>query len=187
MLYPEGPSGVWAQCLLALVLIATTAVTLGAWQSETSRQNSSPYLRWMNEEVVYIISNPERAAFQQLSTDDERDKFIEQFWLIRDPTPGTSENEFREEHYRRIAFANERFKPRLDKGGWQTDRGRIYIMYGPPDEIESHPNGDAEHSTPFEKWRYRHIEGIGNLVICTFIDPTRTGDYRMTREDEKVQ
>ena len=187
VLYPEGPNGMWAPLFSAAVLIMTGAVALAAWQSEPPPQNSSPYSKWLNEEVVYIISSPERAAFQNLATDEERDKFVEQFWLIRDPTPGTGQNEFREEHYRRIAFANDHFKPASDKPGWQTDRARIYIIYGPPDEIERHPNGDTQYSVPVETWRFRHLEGVGNFVICEFIDPMKTGDYRLTRENEKVR
>ena len=139
--------------------------------------------------MAYIISDEERAAFKSLQTDEEREHFIEQFWLRRDPTPGTVENEFKEEHYRRIAYANEHFATSIP--GWKTDRGRIYITYGPPDEKESHPSGGAYQrpaeqgggttsTFPFEQWRYRFIEGIGTDVIIEFVDPTMTGEYRMT-------
>src|SRR5579862_1780803 len=95
------------------------------------------YAKWVSEDVVYIISAEEKAAFEQLQNAAQRDRFIEQFWLRRNPSPATLENPFKEEHYRRIAWANERFAS--DIPGWRTDRGRIYIFYGPPDEIESHP------------------------------------------------
>ncbi|MDW8130625.1 MAG: GWxTD domain-containing protein [Bryobacterales bacterium] len=155
------------------------------------RELESPYRKWLNEDVAYIITDEERAAFRRLSTDEEREQFIEQFWLRRDPTPDTAENEFKEEHYRRIAYANERFASGIP--GWKTDRGRIYIMYGPPDEIESHPSGGTYERPieegggttsvfPFEKWRYRYIEGIGTDVIIEFVDPTMTGEYRMTMD-----
>jgi len=126
-----------------------------------------------------------------MSTDEEREQFIEQFWLRRDPTPDTEENEFKEEHYRRIAYANEHYASGIP--GWKTDRGRIYITYGPPDEVDSHPSGGSyerpmeegggETSTyPFEDWRYRYIEGIGNDVNIEFVDPTMTGEYRLTMD-----
>ena len=109
-------------------------------QAEKLRKElETPYKKWLNEDVVYIITDEERAAFKRLQTDEEREQFIEQFWLRRDPTPDTVENEFKEEHYRRIAYANEHYASGIP--GWKTDRGRIYIMYGPPDEIESHPSG----------------------------------------------
>jgi GWxTD domain-containing protein len=88
------------------------------------------YRKWVNEDVAYIIEDSERKAFKALTTDEERAHFIEQFWARRDPTPGTPENEMKVEHYRRIAYANQRFAGTID--GWKTDRGRIYITYGPP-------------------------------------------------------
>ena len=101
------------------------------------KELATPYKKWLEEEVPYIITDEERSAFLQLQTNEEREQFIEAFWQRRDPTPDTVENEFKEEHYRRIAYANERFSSGIP--GWRTDRGRIYIMWGPPDEIESHP------------------------------------------------
>jgi GWxTD domain-containing protein len=150
---------------------------------------SKTYKKWLNEDVAYIISDQERAAFKQLSNDEERDNFIEAFWQRRDPTPDTEENEYKEEHYRRIAYANEHFAAGIP--GWKTDRGRMYIMYGPADEIDSHPSGGSyerpmeegggETSTfPFEDWRYRYIEGIGQEVIIEFVDTCMCGDYHMT-------
>src|SRR5580704_1964618 len=135
---------------------------------------SKTYKKWLNEDVVWIITDEERAAFKQLSNDEERDNFIEAFWQRRDPTPDTEENEYKEEHYRRIAYANEHFAAGIP--GWKSDRGRIYIMYGPADEVDSHPSGGTyqrpmeegggETSTfPFEDWRYRYLEGIGQEII----------------------
>src|SRR5579864_5897835 len=106
-------------------------------EAKLRKELETPYKKWLNEEVVYIITDEERKAFGRLQTDEERQQFIEQFWLRRDPTPDTEENEYREEHYRRIAYANEHYASGIP--GWKADRGRIYIMYGPPDEIESHP------------------------------------------------
>jgi GWxTD domain-containing protein len=150
---------------------------------------SKTYKKWLNEDVVWIITDEERAAFKQLSNDEERDNFIEAFWQRRDPTPDTEENEYKEEHYRRIAYANEHFAAGIP--GWKSDRGRIYIMYGPADEVDSHPSGGTyerpmeegggETSTfPFEDWRYRYLEGIGQEVIIEFVDSCMCGEYRMT-------
>ncbi len=152
----------------------------------------STYKKWLNEDVRWIITPEELSAFKQLSNDEERDQFIEQFWLRRDPTPDTVENEYKEEHYRRIAYANEHFAS--GKPGWMTDRGRIYIVFGPPDEIDAHPSGGdyqrpmeeggGETSTyPFETWRYRYIEGLGDKgqeVMIEFVDTCMCNDYHMT-------
>jgi GWxTD domain-containing protein len=146
------------------------------------------YQNWLNQDVTYIISNEEEAAFKLLATDEERDQFIEQFWLRRDPTPDTAENEFREEHYRRIQYANEHYAAGIP--GWRTDRGRIYIVWGAPDEIESHASGgsyqrDAKEgggqtsTFPFERWRYRYLEGIGNEIIIEFVDNCQCNDYHI--------
>ena len=149
------------------------------------------YKKWLQEDVAYIIMGEEREAFKHLNTEEEREQFVEQFWLRRDPTPDTIENEFREEHYRRIAYANERFASGIP--GWKADRGRIYIMHGEPAEIESHPSGgmyerlpeEGGGSTsvyPFERWRYRYLEGVGTNVILEFVDTSGTGEYRLTMD-----
>ena len=159
-------------------------------QRSRELESASRALRkWLDEDVSYIITNEERTAFKALKTDEEREQFIEQFWLRRDPTPDTVDNEFKEEHYARIAYANERFASGIP--GWKTDRGRIYIIWGKPDEIESHPSGGTidrpieegggpTSTFPFEVWRYRYIEGIGNEVLLEFVDPSMSGEYRMT-------
>ena len=108
-------------------------------EEKLRKELEGPYRKWLNEDVAYIITDEERAAFKRLATDDEREEFVEQFWLRRDPSPDTTENEFKEEHYRRIAYANDRFSSGIP--GWKTDRGRMYIMYGPPDEITGQPAG----------------------------------------------
>jgi GWxTD domain-containing protein len=163
-------------------------------QEERRRKElESPYRKWLEEDVVYIITDEERRAFKNLQTDEEREQFIEQFWLRRDPTPDTVENEYKEEHYRRIAYANERFASGIP--GWKTDRGRIYITFGPPDEIESHPSGGTYQRPweegggttavyPFEKWRYRYLEGVGMQtdIVIEFVDKSMTGEYRMTMD-----
>jgi GWxTD domain-containing protein len=147
------------------------------------------YKKWLDEDVVYIISDEERKAFKQLSNDEERDQFIEAFWQRRNPNPDSEDNEYKEEHYRRIEYANEHFAAGVP--GWKTDRGRIYIMYGAADEIDSHPSGGnyerpieeggGETSTfPFEDWRYRYLEGVGQEVIIEFVDTCMCGEYHMT-------
>ena len=114
---------------------------------------NTPYTKWLKQDVAYIITDAERNAFKSLQSGPEREHFIEQFWQRRDPTPGTVENEFKEEHYRRIAYANDHFPGPIP--GWKTDRGRIYITYGPPDEKETHPSGNAPSNVPFEQWAHR--------------------------------
>ncbi len=155
------------------------------------KELETPYKKWLDEDVIYIISDEEKKAFHQLNTDEEREQFVEQFWLRRDPTPDTEENEFKEEHYRRIAYANEHYASGIP--GWRTDRGRIYIQYGPPDEIESHSSGGSyqrpmsegggeTETFPFEQWRYRYIDGVGQNIILEFVDKTMSGEYRMTMD-----
>src|SRR5579859_3354149 len=158
---------------------------------QTLKELDNAYKQWLSEDVIYIITPEERNAFLQLSTNEEREQFIEQFWLRRSSNPDLPDNDFKEEHYRRIAYANEHYASGIP--GWKSDRGRIYITFGPPDEIDSHPSGGSyqrpsaegggETSTyPFEDWRYRYIEGIGNDVNIEFVDPTMTGEYRMTMD-----
>jgi GWxTD domain-containing protein len=153
------------------------------------KEVDSAYKHWLDEDVKWIISGEELQAFKQLSNDEERDAFIEQFWLRRDPTPDTEENEFKEEHYRRIAYANEHYPAGIP--GWRTDRGRIYIVWGPPDEIESHPSGGqyqreinegggSTSTFPFERWRYRYLEGVGQEVIIEFVDTCMCSDYHIS-------
>jgi len=145
---------------------------LPAWQQGAAPE--SPYRKWLTQDVAYIITNEERATFRSLTTDAERERFIQEFWERRDPTPGTPENEFKEEHYRRIAYANEHFQEVEGLAGWKTDRGRVYITYGPPDEKESHPNA----TPPNEQWLYRFIEGVGTNIIIEFDEIG--GVFRMT-------
>jgi GWxTD domain-containing protein len=155
------------------------------------KELATPYKKWLEEEVPYIITDDERSAFLQLQTNEEREQFIEAFWQRRDPTPDTVENEFKEEHYRRIAYANERFSSGIP--GWRTDRGRIYIMWGPADEIDSHSAGST-YNRPmtegggqttvygFDDWTYHYMEGIGQNITIEFVDPTGTGEYHITMD-----
>jgi GWxTD domain-containing protein len=158
---------------------------------KTLKELDTPYKQWLNEDVVYIISPEERTSFLQLETNEEREQFIEQFWLRRSNNPDLPDNDFKEEHYRRIAYANEHFASGIP--GWRTDRGRMYIMWGPADEVESHPTGgtydrpmdEGGGSTttyPWESWRYRYMEGIGENVIWEFVDPSGSGEYHLTMD-----
>ncbi|MEO5923720.1 MAG: GWxTD domain-containing protein [Bryobacteraceae bacterium] len=158
-------------------------------EARLKKELETPYKKWLNEEVVWIITPEERTAFGRLETDDERQQFIEQFWLRRDPTPDSEENELKEEHYRRIAWANDRFASGIP--GWKTDRGMVYIKFGPADEREEHPTGGpgvrpieegGGETTffPYEKWRYRYLDSVGQDVIIEFVDKSMTNEYRMT-------
>ncbi len=162
----------------AVALILSMALLLGVFclaaVSQTPTAEQSRFEKWLNEDVAYLVTPQERSAFEHLTTDDEREHFIEQFWERRNPTPGASPNTFKEEHYRRIAYANQRFSSSTP--GWKTDRGRIYIQFGPPDELEAHPDR--------QQWLYRSLPGIGTNVIIEFVDPDRTGEYRMTRDPD---
>ena len=207
LLYPKPSGAPWSTLLAVAVFFATACASVAAWQSEPSKQSPTPsqsptgsastelapitegfkppsvlvissYSKWLNEDVVYIIDDAERAAFQKLTTDQERDHFIEQFWERRNPAPGSSENKFKEQHYHRLAYANQHFRTASGTAGWQTDRGHVLILYGPPDEIDSHPK-DPERPVAMEIWTYRHIEGLGDNQFITFIDRTGRGDFRL--------
>lgn len=207
--------GRWAKVFLFGILAGGLALSPGAFAQDSKQDQTDPkaakqaakqkaksdnqlkkeldsqYKKWLDQDVVYIISSEERSAFLHLSTNEEREQFIEQFWQRRNPDPDSVENTFKEEHYRRIAYANERFASGIP--GWKTDRGKIYIMWGPADEIESHPSGGSydrpaqegggQTSTyPFEQWRYRYLEGIGNDIILEFVDPSMSGEFHLTMD-----
>jgi GWxTD domain-containing protein len=155
------------------------------------RELGDTRLDWLEQEAIYIISPAERSAFLKLGTNEERDKFIEHFWQLRNPDPDSPENSFREEHYRRIAYANEHFSSGIP--GWKSDRGHIYILWGPPDEIDSHPTGGtydrpswqgggSTSTYAWELWRYRHLEDLGDNLELEFVDPTGSGEYHLTRD-----
>jgi len=147
------------------------------------------YKKWLDEDVRWIITDEEEKAFKSLANDEERDQFIEQFWLRRNPNPDSPENKFRDEHYARIAYANEHFA--AGKPGWMTDRGHIYIAYGKPDSIDSHPSGGSydrpmeegggnTSTFPFETWHYRYLQGVGDNIDIEFVDTCMCGDYHAT-------
>ena len=160
-------------------------------QRKRLQELQGPYKKWLAEDVRWIITPEEETAFKQLATDEERDQFMEQFWLRRDPTPDTTENEYKDEHYRRIAYANEHYSAGIP--GWRTDRGRIYIVWGPPDETDSHPSGGSYQRTmaegggststyPFERWRYRYLQGVGQEVTIEFVDTCMCNDYHISND-----
>ena len=162
---------------------------------DVRREESEDYFKnWLERDAVYIITDEEKSVFAQLTTEDEKERFIEQFWRRRDTDPRTAINEFKEEHYRRIAYANERFHS--GKEGWRSDRGRVYIIHGEPAEIETYAAGsfyDREFEQgggqttvyAFERWRYRHLEGIGDDIELEFVDSSFTGDYHLALNPEE--
>ncbi len=152
------------------------------------------YKKWRNTDVAYIITKEEKRAFDALTTDEERENFIEYFWRRRDPNPDTEENEYREEYYERIAYANEHYASGIP--GWKTDRGRTYIAWGKPDSVESHPSGGSydrpsyegggsTSTYPFEIWFYRHLDGVGDGLEIEFVDPTGSGEFRIARNSNE--
>ena len=186
------------------ISIAAASVSVGFAQKDKDQPSEDPtnkvrnvkeevkkvYQNWINNDVPYIITDQEKRAFKALKTDEERENFIENFWRRRDPNPDTEENEYREEYYERIAYANEHYASGIP--GWKTDRGRTYIAWGKPDGVESHPSGgnydrpsyEGGGSTttyPFETWFYRHLDNVGDGVEIEFVDPTGTGEYRIAR------
>jgi GWxTD domain-containing protein len=179
-----------APALLTAWLGAFCLAQTGDDRRLRQEEERSYYDRWLNEDVLYIVTDEERTVFAALTTDEERENFIEQFWRRRDPDMRTAHNEFREEHYRRIAYANEHFTS--GRAGWKTDRGRIYIIHGPPHELQDHfggpysrplYEGGGETTTyPYQVWRYRRIDGIGSDIELEFVDTTLTGDYRLAKD-----
>ena len=198
-------SGRLAVALLALAFAAPSALAQKSKKDQGQDPSEKPrnvkpelkkaYKDWLDKDVAYIITDEERKAFKKLETDDERERFIEEFWRRRDPDPDTDENEYREEYYERIAYANEHYASGIP--GWKTDRGRIYITWGKPDEVETHPSGGSYQresyegggsttTYPFERWFYRYLPGVGSGVEIEFVDPTGSGEYRIARNpDEK--
>ena len=158
-------------------------------QKELRQEFKGAYKTWLDQDVAYIITDEERKAFKNLRNDEEREAFIEQFWLRRNPNPDSPDNEFREEHYRRIAVRQRALCRRQAR---MEDRPRpIYIAFGKPGFIESHPSGGSyqrpmdegggETSTfPFETWHYRYLEGIGDNIDLEFVDTCQCGDYHFT-------
>lgn len=191
-------SGLVARRLILLLTLTLISPPIAVFAQKAKNQKKAGresvdavYKRWLDEDVRWIITDEERSTFKNLKTDDEREQFIEQFWLRRDPDPDTDVNEYREEYYTRIAYANEHYTSGIP--GWKTDRGRVYIVFGPPDEKESHPSGGSydrptwegggtTSTYPFEIWWYRHLDDVGSDVEIEFVDPTGSGEYRVARD-----
>jgi len=186
--------------LFHVVAILAIAFSVSAQSDQPQDPNSKSrnykeevkrvYQDWVKKDVAYIITSEEKKAFTALKSDEERENFIEAFWRRRDPNPDTEENEYREEYYERIAYANEKFTSGIP--GWMTDRGRTYIAWGKPDSVEAHPSGGSydrpsyegggsTSTYPFEVWFYRHLDGVGDGIEIEFVDPTGTGEYRIAR------
>lgn len=196
--FDRGLRRISALFLVFSVMFSSISITAFAQDTNKDKQKrkqsteslKSVYKRWVDEDVRWIITDEERKTFMSLKTDDEREQFIEQFWLRRDPDPDTDVNEYREDYYQRIAYANEKYTSGIP--GWKTDRGRMYIMFGKPDQVESHPSGGSydrptwegggnTSTYPFEIWWYRYIEGVGSDIEIEFVDPTGSGEYRIAR------
>jgi GWxTD domain-containing protein len=181
--------------LLGFGLSALSSAPPGKQAKSKDSGKSQGYKKWLDEDVYYIISDEERSVFKSLINDKKRKSYIEQFWNRRNPDPGSSRNSFKEEHYRRIAYANDHFAAGIP--GWKTDRGMVYIKYGKPDDIETHPTGGiydrpinegggTTTTLPFEKWWYRHIDGVGEGIELEFVDSSMNGEYRLAiSPDEK--
>ena len=201
--------GFFKNLAMTVVIIALGAIAVWAQPPDKAKPSQDPtdkvrnvkpelkeaYKKWINNDVAYIITDEEKKAFKALVTDEERENFIENFWRRRDPNPDTEENEYREEYYERIAYANEHYASGIP--GWKTDRGRTYIAWGKPDSVESHPSGGSYDrpsyegggnttTYPFEVWFYRHLDNVGDGLEIEFVDPTGSGEYRIARNaDEK--
>jgi GWxTD domain-containing protein len=173
---------------------ASDSATVSKPGSNDPSSLAGPYLKWLDEDAQWIISPGERSAYLSLTSDDERMRFIQQFWERRNPQPGSSENKFKEEHYRRLAYANQHFAS--GDPGWKSDRGHVYIMYGPPDSIDAHLSGANGEAQPFEVWHYDKLrpqapkdetESAQDSEASTirdvnlkFVDTCHCGDYKVT-------
>jgi len=181
--------------ILLCGLIASLFITsLTAAQDRSAGTQALPvhYQKWLDEDVRYLITDEERSDFGKLTSDQQRDKFIAEFWEHRNPNAGSAENKFKEEHYRRLAYVNQHFAAVVP--GFKTDRGRIYILYGPPDEREQHPgrtdigipaSAPLTVRYPSDVWRYHFIPGVGKDVVFEFIDTCRCGEYLLGEDPTK--
>ncbi len=138
--------------LIRLLMLAGLCLPIIAGQKKAESTLPEQYRIWLEEEVIYIITPTERDVFRKLETDRERDIFIEAFWKHRDPTPGTPRNEFKDEHYKRVKYANEYFGRGTPRPGWMTDQGRIHIILGPPRNIEDFDTINGVY--PVKIWIY---------------------------------
>ncbi len=165
--------------LIAAVMLPTTSILA---QAENAQLNPE-YRKWLSEDVRWIITDQERTSFLHLKNDADRDRFVATFWEQRNPTPGSQSNPFKEEHYRRLAFANQHFAATAP--GWRSDRGRIYIVYGPPDSIQTQAPGST--TPPEQIWVYRHMQGRTGETQLKFVDRCRCGDYTLETPAPDIQ
>ena len=159
---------------------ATPAIQQAEAQQVAPPEMAGRHRQWLEEDVIYIIAPVEREAFLMLESDEQREAFIEAFWRTRDPTPGTVRNEVREEHVRRLQYANRYLGAETPRRGWQTDRGRIYIQLGEPADTQSYADPRAFY--PIELWMYRvdpRATGLPPFFYVMFYRPLQGGEYRM--------
>lgn len=180
----------------AFVVLLLAPYTIAQDKGTPNQVLSPRYQKWLDEDVRYIITDQERAEFAKLSSDQRRDAFVVAFWEHRNPNPGAEENIFKEEHYRRLAYANIHFAANVT--GYKTDRGRIYIMYGPPTSVDRHYSAAGSekasdlvgaHAIPYdwELWRYRYIEGIGQDIAIKFVDTCGCGQFQLPVEKDDLK
>ena len=155
------------------LIAAVMLPTISTFAQPENAQLNPEYRKWLSEDVRWIITDQERKSFAGLKNDEDRDHFVAAFWERRNPTPGSQPNPFKEEHYRRLAFANNHFA--ASAPGSMTDRGRVYIVYGPPDSIQM----QASTTYPQQVWVYRHMQGKTDEVQLKFVDRCQCGDYRL--------
>lgn len=170
---------------------ALTAKERRRQQKELEKELSPEDKKWLNEDVAYIITDEERQSFLQLHNEEEREAFIEAFWQRRNPDPTSTFNQYKEDYYQRFAYANQHFAS--GEPGWKTDRGRIWITWGKPDEQDNHDAGgpydrnieEGGGSTtvyPFEDWTYNYLPGVGSNVKLEFVDTCQCGEFHLTTD-----
>lgn len=166
-------------CRFLLVLTLSMCGT-GVLSAATKATVPAKYATWLNEEVPYIISNAERSAFLALKTDADRDAFIQNFWEIRNPDPNSPTNQFRDEYYRRLAYANDQFGSPGRHDGWRTARGMVYITLGPPQQLT--PYRSSQYLTPLEIWFYQSPStnhALPPYFYLVFYQRTLNEDYKL--------
>lgn len=160
-----------------LSLLFCGTLTVFAFHGTEDRPElTEKYKDWLEKDVFYLITSREKSGFFKLENDRQRDLFIREFWRQRDPSPGTPRNEFREEHYRRLAVADRLFSRGTSKPGWRTDRGRIYIILGPPVNRQYFDHPDIY---PIELWYYQGAKSdrIAPFFHVMFVKKFGSGDF----------
>jgi GWxTD domain-containing protein len=164
--------------IIGIIVLFVAAFPALAPSQKKETPLSKEHETWLKEEVGYIITPREKDVFMKLETDQDRGLFIEEFWKQRDPTPGTPRNELREEHYRRLDFANKRFSRGPKSKGWRTDQGRVFVILGMPMDVQKISAPDAY---PMELWLYRGNPRLGQFAFIRllFYQPGGSGDFRL--------